>query len=257
MKNIRFQTDYRLWLWTVLALFFASWFFPIIIDKAGGTPVERIRWLLNYAAYGNTTFDQILANTSGQAIFSMVVSIFLAWFVQIAIVIARTTRPEIFSRITNPQRLLQFGIVIAVLMAIFPPWTDTYIAAAPSVYWQDLQGSIGYSFILTPEKPFDNSHVIAMDLSRLVGQWIGLALAMGCIWFYRRSNRRLLLIASSICVSVLAAFVIIGYSRTPYVNSKQLVDGQVSDALKKMGGVKSADGKWIFLNTNSFQSQTN
>jgi len=57
-------------------------------------------------------------------------------------------------------------------MAIFPPWTDTYILSAPSAYWQDLQCSIGYSFILIPDKPFDNSHVIAMDLNRLVGQWI-------------------------------------------------------------------------------------
>jgi len=238
-------------------LFFASWFFPIIIDKAGGTPIERIRWLLNFAAYGNTTFDRILANTSGQAIFSMVISIFFAWLIQIAIVIARTTRPEIFSRIANHRRLLQFGIVIAVLMAIFPPWTDTYILSAPSPYWQDLQCSIGYSFILTPEKPFDNSHVIAMDLSRLVGQWIGLALAMSCIWFYRRPNHRLLLIASSLFVCVLATLVITGYSRTPYANSKQLVDGQVSDALKKMGEIKSTDGKWIFPNTNNIQSQTN
>lgn len=257
MKNIRFKTDYRLWLWTALALFFASWFFPIIIDKAGGTPVERIRWLLNFAAYGNTTFDNILANVFGLAIFSMVISIFLAWFVQVAIVITRTTRSEIFNQITNPRRLLQFGAVVAVLMAMFPPWTDTYIAAAPSAYWQDLQCSIGYSFILTPEKPFDNSHVVAMDLSRLVGQWIGLALAMGCIWFYRRSNRRLLLIASCVLVCVLAALFIAGYSRTPYANSKQLVDGQVSDTLKKMGGIKSTDGKWVFPNINNKQSRTN
>ena len=257
MKNIRFKTDYRLWLWTALALFFASWFFPIIIDKAGGTPVERIRWLLNFAAYGNTTFDQILANVSGLAIFSIIISIFFAWFVQIAIVVVRTTRPEIFNRITNPRRLLQLGIVVVVLMAIFPPWTDKYIAAVPSPYWQDLQCSIGYSFILTPEKPFDNSHVIAMDLSRLVGRLIGLSLAMGCVWFYRRPNRRLLLIASSVFVCVLAALVIIGYFRTPYASSKQLVDGQVSDTLKKMGGIKSSDGKWIFPTTNGMQSQTN
>jgi hypothetical protein len=156
VKNIRFKTDYRLWLWTALALFFASWFFPIIIDKAGGTPVERIRWLLNFAAYGNTTFDQILSNTFWQAVSSMAFCIFFAWFIQVAIVIVRTTNPEIFNRIRNPRRLLQFGAVVAVFLAIFPPWTDTYIVAAPSAYWQDLQCSIGYSFILTPEKPFDN-----------------------------------------------------------------------------------------------------
>jgi hypothetical protein len=257
VKNIRFQTDYRLWLWTAFALFFASWFFPIIIDKAGGTPVERIRWLLNFAAYGNTTFDHILAVVFEQAIFSIIVSIFFAWPFQVVLVIVRTTKPELFKRITNPRRLLQFVITVAVMMAIFPPWTDTYILPAPSPYWQDLQCSIGYSFILTPEKPFDNSHVIAMDLSRLVGQWIGLALAMGCVWFYRRPNRRLLPIASSVFACVLTALVIVGYSRTPYANSKQLVDGQVSDVLKKMGGIKSTDGKWIFPTPNSIQSQTN
>jgi hypothetical protein len=142
-------------------------------------------------------------------------------------------------------------------MAIFPPWTDTYTAAASSEYWQDLQCSIGYSFILTPEKPFDNSHVIAMDLSRLIGQWIGLALAMECVWFYRRPNRRLLLIASSIFACVLTALVITGYSRTPYSNSKQLVDVHVSDMLKKMGVIKNAGGKWLFPNTNNIQSRTN
>ena len=257
MKNIRFKTDYRLWLWTALAFFFASWFFPIIIDKVGGTPVERIRWQLNFAAYGNTTFDNILSNIFGLTIFSMVISIFFAWFVQVSIVIARTTKPEIFNRITNPRRLLQFGAVVAVLMAIFPPWTDTYVTAAPSPYWQDLQCSIGYSFILTPEEPFDNSHVIAMDLSRLVGQWIGLAMAMVCVWFYLRPNRRLLLITSSAFVCVLAALVIIGYSRMPHANSKQLVNGQVDNALKKMGGIKNADGKWIFQNTNYLYGLTN
>ena len=96
-----------------------------------------------------------------------------------------------------------------------------------------------------------------MDLNRLVGQWIGLALAMGCVLFYRRPNRRLLLIASSVFACVLGALVIIGYFRTPYANSKQLVDGQVSDALKKIGGIKGIDGKWIFPTTNSIQSQTN
>ena len=257
MKNYRFQTNYRLWLWTALALFFSSWFFPIIIDKAGGTPVERIRWLFNFAAYGNTTFDHIMAVIFGQAIFSIVASIFFAWMIQVAIVIARTTKPEAFNRITSNRNLFLFGIAIAILMAIFPPWTDTYISAAPSPYWQDLQCSIGYSFVLTPEKPFDNSHVIAIDFSRLVGQWIGLVLIIGCIWFYRRPNRRLFLIASSAFVCVLIALVIIGYCRTPYANSKQLVNGHVSDILQKMGGTKTSDGKWIFPTTNNIQSQTN
>lgn len=198
-----------------------------------------------------------MANVFGMAIFSLVVSICLAWFIQVAIVIARTARPATFNRITNPRKILQFAIVIAVLMAIFPPWTDTYILSVPSPYWQDLQCSIGYSFILTPEKPFDNSHIIAMDVARLVGQWIGVVLVMGCIWFYRRPNRRVLSIASSVFACAIIATFIIGYCRTPYANSKQLVDGQVSNMLQKMGGTKNTDGKWIFQNTNNIQSQTN
>jgi hypothetical protein len=67
----------------------------------------------------------------------------------------------------------------------------------------------------------------------------------------------LLLIASCVFACVLTALVIIGYFRTPYANSKQLVDGQVRDGLKKMGGVKNADEKWIFPTTNSIQNQTN
>ncbi|HLX94378.1 MAG TPA: hypothetical protein VKU37_01400 [Verrucomicrobiae bacterium] len=257
VRKIRFQTDYRLWVWTALALFFSSWFFPIIIDKAGGTPVERIRWLFNYAAYGNTTFDHIMAVVLGQAILSIIVSVIFAWMIQVAIVIAKTTKPEAFNRITRNQALYLYGIVIAILMAIFPPWTDTYIAAAPSQYWQDLQSSIGYSFVLTPEKPFDNSHVIAIDFARLAGQWIGLVLIMGCLWFYRQPNRRLLLITSSTFICILIALVIIGYHRTPYANSKQLVNGHDSEILQKMGGTQTSDGTWIFPTTNNPQNQTN
>ncbi|HEV2331375.1 MAG TPA: hypothetical protein VGY56_21545 [Verrucomicrobiae bacterium] len=257
MKSIRFRTDHRLWLWTTLALFFSSWFFPIIIDKAGGTPIERIRWLFNYAAYGNTTFDHIIAVIFGQAIFSIIASIFCAWIIQVGIVIVRTTKPETFNRITRNQVLCLFGIAIAILMATFPPWTDTYITAAPSQYWQDLQDSIGYSFVFTPEKPFDNSHVIAIDFSRLVGQWIGLILITGCILFYRRPDRRLLLMSSSAFVCILIVLLIIGYCQTPYKTSEQLVDGQVSKIIQEMGGTNNSGGKWTFPATNNMQSQTN
>ena len=92
MKVTLFQTDYRLWLWSAIALFLTSWCFPIIPDKGGGTPVERVCWLVNFAADGNTTFDHILEVVSEQAVFAMIVSIFLAWPIQVAVVIVRTTR---------------------------------------------------------------------------------------------------------------------------------------------------------------------
>jgi len=255
MKNIRFQTDYRLWLWIALALFLASWCFPIIPDKAGGTPIERVIWLVNFAADGNTTFNHILAVVSEQTIFSMIVSILLAWPIQVAVVIVRTTKREIFDRIANPRRLLQFGIAAVVLMGIFPPWIYTSTLQIPGASLQDLQCSWGYSFILDP--PTHKVATFTIDVSRLVGQWVGVALIAGCIWLYYRPNRRLLLIASSIFVCVLAALVITGYSRSRYVTSKELVDGQVSEMLVKMGGIKDTNGVWIFPVTNSIHSHTN
>ena len=167
--------------------------------------------MVNFAAAGNTTFDHILAVVSEQAIFSMIVSILLAWPIQVAVVVVRTTKREMFNRIANPRRLLQLGIAAAILMAIFPPWTDTYILPVPGASRQDLQCSVGYSFIFDPQKPFDGSHTITIDVSRLVGQWVGVALAAGFILLYHRQDRRLLLIASSAFACILAALVITGY----------------------------------------------
>jgi len=45
------------------------------------------------------------------------------------------------------RRLLQAGIAVAVLMEVFPPWTDSF-----RFEQFHSQGAAGYAFILDPPK---------------------------------------------------------------------------------------------------------
>jgi hypothetical protein len=184
MKTSRFQSDCRLWFWSTLALFLSSWCFPIVLDKAGGTPAERVAWLMNWASEGNTSFGHVVALTIEQAIFAAVFSIVLAWFFQCAVVIVRTWQPNIWGHVANARRLICLGIAAAILLGVFPPWTATSTAHIPGASLQDLQCSWGYSFILTP--PTHPVETFAIDWDRLVGQWVGIALAVGCSLLYFR-----------------------------------------------------------------------
>ena len=152
-----------------------------------------------------------------------------------------------FNRIANSRRLLQFGIAIAILMGIFPPWTYTSTAQIPGASLRDLQCSWGYSFILDPPKA-NQVATFTIDGVRLVGQWVGVALAAGCIFLDHRQNRRLLLIASSAFACVLAVLVIAGYTLTRYGNSEDLVEGHVRGMLRnfqtnfvEMGGINDTN----------------
>ena len=190
MKISRFQSDYRLWFWSALALFLSSWWFPIVLDKAGGTPAERVAWLMNWVFEGNTSFGHVVELTIEQALFAAIVSGILAWFFQCGVVIVRTSQPEMFGRIVNQRRLLHVAIAVAILFGIFPPWTYTSTAQIPGASLRDLQCSWGYYFILTPP-----THAVAtftIDWGRLVGQWIGIALALGCglLYFWQERQRR-------------------------------------------------------------------
>ena len=78
------------------------------------------------------------------------------------------------------RRLLQIGIAAAVLMGIFPPWTDSF--QYETVH---SQGAAGYSFILDPPKA-ELLHSITIDLSRLVVQWVVVVLAVGGSVLYCR-----------------------------------------------------------------------
>jgi hypothetical protein len=188
MKISRFQSDYRLWFWSALALFLSSWWFPSILDKAGGTPAERVAWLMNWVSEGNTSFGHVAEVTLEQALLAAVVSSVLAWFFHCGVVLVRTRQREMFSRIFNPRRLIYLGIAAAILLGIFPPWTATSTAHIQGASLRDLQCSWGYSFILTPPKhPVET---FTIDWGRLVGQWVGIASAVGCGLLYSWQEHR-------------------------------------------------------------------
>lgn len=71
------------------------------------------------------------------------------------------------------RKLLQVGIVVAVLMGVFPPWMDSF-----SYEQLHSQGAGGYAFIFDPPKA-EILHTVSIDLSRLVVQWVVVALAVG------------------------------------------------------------------------------
>lgn len=71
------------------------------------------------------------------------------------------------------RKLLLVGIAAAVLMGVFPPWTDSFrYEQAHS------QGAAGYAFIFDPPKA-EIMHTVSIDVSRLVVQWVVVALAVG------------------------------------------------------------------------------
>lgn len=82
------------------------------------------------------------------------------------------------------RRLLQVGIAVAVLMGVFPPWTDSF-------HYEQLhsQGAAGYAFILDPPKT-EMLHSITIDVSRLLVQWVVVGLAVGCGMLFLREQTK-------------------------------------------------------------------
>ena len=68
----------------------------------------------------------------------------------------------------NPKqrRLVQVGIAVAILMGLFPPWTDAFSFANESGQYGS-QGPAGYSFILDPPTA-EMFHTIKIDAARLL-----------------------------------------------------------------------------------------
>jgi len=92
------------------------------------------------------------------------------------------------------KKILVAGIAIAVLIGLFPPWTDVF---APPGLDTKIQKSADYTFILSPPtapQQFDSSgtidlaqfHTFAIDFSRLLVEWAVVALAVGCGLVYFR-----------------------------------------------------------------------
>jgi hypothetical protein len=193
MKSSRWESDYHLWFWSALALFLSSWCFPVEPGKLSRTPVERVAWLMNSTSEGNTSFGDAAWETITWAIFAAVVSGVLAWCFQCGAVIVRIWQPEIYGRIVNPRRLLQVGMAAAIVFGIFPPWKYIWLAEIRGASLEHVVWSCRYSFILTP--PAHAVETFTISWGRLVGQWIGIAFAVGCgllyFWQGRRRTRSL------------------------------------------------------------------
>ncbi|MFI5364967.1 MAG: hypothetical protein ACHQ4J_05025 [Candidatus Binatia bacterium] len=74
---------------------------------------------------------------------------------------------------TKQRRLILFGIVVMVLMGLFPPWTKSV-----HVRQVHFQRPAGYALIFEPPEP-QGSESLEIDFVRLLIQWIGIALLVG------------------------------------------------------------------------------
>ena len=93
----------------------------------------------------------------------------------------RQTRTQ-YDMNAQQRSFFQVGITIAVLMGVFPPWTDSFRCEQLRS-----QSAAGYAFILQPPKA-RMLHRIAIDLRRLVVQWAVLGLVVDYGWLYLRDS---------------------------------------------------------------------
>jgi len=74
------------------------------------------------------------------------------------------------------RKIFQIGLLVAVLMGIFPPWTDTFSVDSNGTNVHS-QGS-EYAFIFNPPAA-TTFHTVSLDFGRLCIQWVVLGLAVG------------------------------------------------------------------------------
>jgi hypothetical protein len=80
------------------------------------------------------------------------------------------------------KQVLIVGIAVAVLMGVFPPWTDSFLLDSGAQGKIQSQSSVGYSFIFDPpqaQPQMQMFHTFAIDIRRLFVEWVVVALAVG------------------------------------------------------------------------------
>jgi hypothetical protein len=97
MKAIRFQTDWRLWMWIALILFVVSLFIPVISIKSG--PYFSITSALrDFVTAVHQTDDSEIQLLGGILVFftsvAVIIALVLGWLLHCFIVIVRTKRHE-------------------------------------------------------------------------------------------------------------------------------------------------------------------
>lgn len=93
--------------------------------------------------------------------------------------------------------VLWIGIIVIVLMGLFPPWTLNGEAA--SVFLVSLRDSTSirqydfpmYRFILTPPKTLNVAFLLRIDFNRLLLQWIMVAvITAGFVVSFKEKSRK-------------------------------------------------------------------
>jgi hypothetical protein len=81
------------------------------------------------------------------------------------------------------KKILVVGIAVAVLMGVFPPWTDSFLFDSGAEGKFQSQSPAGYSFIADPPHAANPQmqmlHTFTIDVSRLFVQWVVVVLAVG------------------------------------------------------------------------------
>ena len=90
--------------------------------------------------------------------------------------------------LNNKQRIIiMVGLVLFILMGLFPPWT--YTCARRSIR----EKPAGYALIILPPKPENNAAAfgVRIDIIRLFVQWSVLAAATGLGLLMARSQNKI------------------------------------------------------------------
>jgi len=72
------------------------------------------------------------------------------------------------------RKILIIGVVLIIVMGLFPPWTYTY--KYRTTY---SESPAGYGFIATPPRGDGQSQGVKLDISRLILQGIIILIAVG------------------------------------------------------------------------------
>lgn len=83
------------------------------------------------------------------------------------------------------RKIVIVGVVLFILMGLFPPWT--YTLDAQSIHREK---PAGYALIISPPGPEKNAPAfgVKIDISRLIVQWLVLAATTGLGVFMTRTQ---------------------------------------------------------------------
>lgn len=87
----------------------------------------------------------------------------------------------------NQRKILIVGVVLFILIGVFPPWIYTLDARSVSS-----QKPAGYFLIIEPPEPERSgvAYGVEVDINRLIIQWLVAAAATGLGFFLAQNEKR-------------------------------------------------------------------